>query len=307
MLIDHFSHVGKDASVLLRDPTGAIAGTLHAEVLAMYKKLERGVVIVLRDVHAMYLGGVTEVDAVHVSIQLCHVGEVHVGHMGCVQVDGVDVYTRLAKHPPGVVRRRVLREVNARVGSGGRGMQGRAVHARPAVSPGAHGGRGGYRGRGLGRGYGRGAYGGRGSYAERGGQAQRGGSQVGQGRQTGDVNVGERRPFRGTVSVGKRVQPMQMNGGGKRRQTEDCLTDDQLDCLLGEVDVDALIAASGKKVSGGDGGREEVGTVGNGERKDVSGSGSGSGSVAAKTNELSCVNHDIIDSLFDGVDACEFD
>lgn len=84
VLVDALSWVGRDASVKLRDPTGVIRATIHAEVFDKWKTgIEHGAALLLDGVAAVaYVerrpkGFRTDAgEALHVSIQLCHVVKV---------------------------------------------------------------------------------------------------------------------------------------------------------------------------------------------------------------------------------------
>lgn len=119
VLIDSLVYVGKDASVVLRDPTGHVRGTIHADVFVERKgMLDRGVVLLLNGVSALayleesrgFRGGE---DFVHLSVQACHVSNVFKGGSSVPEARAsfslLDDYEPQARRPKPVVKPPVMR------------------------------------------------------------------------------------------------------------------------------------------------------------------------------------------------------
>lgn len=119
VLVDEMAWVGHDASAKLRDPTGVIRATIHADVFHKWKTgIEHGAALLLNGVAAVaYVekrpkGFRTDAgEALHVSIQLCHVLQVFPvgktlpgGKLGSVVQDPKESYTPKALAPPVVKR-----------------------------------------------------------------------------------------------------------------------------------------------------------------------------------------------------------
>lgn len=124
VFVDALSWVGKDASVLLRDPTACIRATVHAAVFEARKdEIEVGAVMLLRNVTALayqerrQTGFRVDADAcLHMSIQpsnVEHVFPVSVKTpLGKVEMlVPCDSYTASAKDPPKLVRKPVRQQL----------------------------------------------------------------------------------------------------------------------------------------------------------------------------------------------------
>lgn len=115
VLLDALSWVGRDASILLRDPTGSIRATVHAEVFSKHKAgIEIGAALLLSGVAAIaYLERRPvgfrrdEGESLHVSIQACHVMKlfpVGCACAGAISHDPKQSYEQRVRKPT-VVRR----------------------------------------------------------------------------------------------------------------------------------------------------------------------------------------------------------
>lgn len=303
VLIDALTPVGKDASARLRDPTGAIGATLHAGVFAARKDaVHVGAVLLLHQVAAIYYlderrGFRAPTDAVHLSIQAAHVVALFRATPGAPLKNTplLETYEEQARFPPAVVlaprRRPPLRER-------GGAYRGNALRGRAGLT-----GRG---GRGVSR------------EVERRRTmhvGQEGGASVRQhiGRGRAVARVGLKRAFDGTNVCGD----IQRRGGMSQVQTTSretrgvaAMTEDELDSLLGEVDVDALIAASGKAATGGsddaEKGTAEVGETAEGVDRNGCATEREEQQTDRQQGNLSAVDEAMIDSLFEGLEASDF-
>lgn len=114
VLLDALSWVGRDASVTLRDPTGSIRATVHAEVFSKHKAgIEIGAALLLSGVAAVaYLERRPtgfrrdEGESLHVSIQACHV--IKLFPVGCSRV-GTTPHDPKQSYEPGVRKPPVVR------------------------------------------------------------------------------------------------------------------------------------------------------------------------------------------------------